>query len=413
MAPPTIAVNMELNQIEAGEFVVGTSLVGGSDVIGDGLSDVSSSGVRCSIRRGRWGALYEDFEAGVISVTLNNEDRSFDPVYASGSYYGELVPGRDIEVQANGITIVSGFVEDYDLEYDVSGRSVTLVRATDALGRMGAIQFDAWTNYATTAPTKLDAICNRAEVSWPSALRDFLGTGTITVPGNTAPAVPLESDAVSWGSNVLNYMRLIARSDFLSFIFASADGKISLRPVFSWASITNSWTPGAAVASFGGANIPYQTILAQYGSETLFSEVTVDTDAIAAQTDTVADVAAWQATYGPSRRLTLSSLLLGGWSSFGATIGAEDVALVLAEDLLAYYDTPTFRITELSVELAALSGANQNTVLSIDIADPVAVSFTPNGVGSAISQTLVVQGIAHEITPDSHVVTFALLDYLA
>jgi hypothetical protein len=97
----------------------------------------------------------------------------------------------------------------------------------------------------------------------------------------------------------------------------------------------------------------------------------------------------------------------------GLLVSAEDVVLGLAEALLAFYETPTFRITEISIELSALSGANQTTVLGIDIADAVSISFTPNGVGSAISQTLAVQGIAHDITPDSHVVTLSVIDYTA
>ena len=417
MSIPTISVNLELNQIVAGEFVVGSSLVGGSDVIGDGLSDVASEGVRCSIRRGRWGALYEDFEAGVISVTFNNEDRLFDPVYASGDYFGELVPGRDVNIQANGITIVTGFVEDFDLEYDVSGRSVTVVRATDALGRMGSIQFNEWTNSANTATAKLDAICNRPEVAWSSALRDFI-EAQVEVGLVLAPS--LQSDAVSWGSNCLSYMKLVAQSAWFSWLFASADGAITLRPLNSYATYgyTSPPYPGTAVAAFGGADLPYQSIRAQYGSESMFAEVSVDFEGGSAQTATVADLAAWQTTYGPPRRLSVPQLLLGtrvfdDGAGGTITVTGADQALQLAEDLLAYYDAPTYRITELSVELAALDSTDQDTVLSIDISNAVDVTFTPNGVGSAVEQTLVVQGIAHEITPESHVVTFALIDYLA
>lgn len=407
MTVPAITVNLELNQIEAGEFVVGTSLVDGTDVIGDGLSEIQSAGVRCSIRRGRWGQLFEDFEAASVSVALNNEDRTFDPSHATGDYYGELLPGRDIEITAAGVTIFTGFVQDYDLEYDVSGRSVTVLKSTDALGRFGALQFDAWTNTANNANGKLINICDRDEVQWSSTLRDFINAEATN--GGELFAVPMVSDSVSWGSNVLNYMLLIAKSDWLSFLFASADGVLTLRPVAQFASLDSGWSPGASVASFGGANIPYQTISAQYGSERLYAEVSIDTDAISAQTSTVADPAAWQLSYGPIRRLSLGSLLVGA-DSLG-TYTAEEWASLFADGLLAFYDAPAFRITEFSVELAALSGANQTTVLGIDIADVISISFTPNNVGSAISQTLVVQGIAHDITPDSHVVTFSVIDY--
>jgi hypothetical protein len=377
-------------------------------VIGDGLSEVSTSAVRCSIRRGRWGQLYDDFEAATVSVTLNNEDREFDPSYASGTYYGELLPGRRLQVKVGAYPLVSGFVNDYDLEYDVSGRSVTVLKGTDALGRLGALEFDAWTSSGTNATAKLSAICDRSEVAWPDPLRDFIGFSRAPVGSNASP-VTLVADNVSWGSNVLAYMQLIARSDYLSWLFAAADGKLTLRPTVQWSAAEDNWTPGAAVASFGGANIPYQSITAQYGSETLYSHVSADTPAIDAQTAVVADLNAWTLDYGPPRRLTVADLLIGG----DVNVSAEDLTLELAEALLALYEAPAFRITEISVELAGLSTANQNIVLGIDIAEAVAISFTPNGITPAISQTVAVQGIAHDITPDSHVVTLSVIDYTA
>lgn len=412
MSVPAVVIDLELNQVESGEFVVGSSLVGGSDVIGDGLSRVESSGVQCSIRRGRWGQLFDDFEAASVSVTFNNEDRRFDPSYADGDFFGELVPGRDIEISAGGIRVFTGFVQDYDLEYDVSGRSVTLVRATDALGRLGAIEFDAWTNTAQYATSKLTAICERSEVLWPGTLRDFIPAEFIIL-GTVTGQVTLAQEAVSWGSNVLNYMRLISKSDWLSWLFASADGVLTLRPVVQFASLDNSWTP-TVVAAFGGSDIPFQTISAQYGSERLYAEVSVDTPYIDAQTATVADPEAWQNTYGPIRRLSIPELLLTGFTSpppLALLFSSEDFVMQLSDDLLAFYEAPAFRITEFSVELAALGTSDQETVLGIDIADAIDIEFTPNGVGDPISQTLVVQGVGHDITPDSHVVTFSVIDY--
>jgi hypothetical protein len=123
----------------------------------------------------------------------------------------------------------------------------------------------------------------------------------------------------------------------------------------------------------------------------------------------VADPAAFQDTYGTLRRLSIPGLLTG---DLGGAKTAASFAEDMATGLLARYDSPAFRIAEFSVELAALDSTDQATVLGIDIAEPVDVEFTPNGVGDPISQTLVVQGIAHEITPESHVVTFSVIDYM-
>jgi hypothetical protein len=382
VSTPTPVVSLETTIPDSTDAIIGTDSIGGAKTIGDGLTAISSSVVRCTIRRGRWGQLYDDFEAASINVVVNNETRAFDPSYASGTYYGNLDPGRRLKVEAGGVTIVSGFVQDYDLEYDVSGRSVVALKATDALGQMAALSFDEWTNSADQASVKLDAICNRTEVNWPSELRDFV---------DALGATSLQADLVSWGSNVLNYMQLIARSDKLSYLFVSAGGVLSLRERRATSS----------VASFGGANIPYQTVQVSYGTETLFSEVSVERAGGTAQTYTDAALAAWVAKYKTQRRLSIPSTLLS----------SDFLALALADELQNIYNTPTFRFTEFSVELAALGTSDQATVLGIDIAQRVTIEFTPNNVGSAISQTLVVQGIAHDITPESHVVTFSVIAY--
>jgi hypothetical protein len=382
VSTPTAVVSLETTIPDSTDAIIGTDSIGGAKTIGDGLTTISSSVVRCTIRRGRWGQLYDDFEAASINVVVNNETRAFDPSYASGTYYGNLDPGRRLKVEAGGVTIVSGFVQDYDLEYDVSGRSVVALKATDGLGQMAALSFDEWTNSADQASVKLDAICNRPEVNWPAELRDFV---------DALGATSLQADLVSWGSNVLNYMQLIARSDKLSYLFVSAGGVLTLRERRATSS----------VASFGGANIPYQTVQVGYGTETLFSEVSVDRAGGTAQTYTDPGLTAWVAKYKTQRRLSIPSTLLS----------SDALALALASDLQQIYSTPTFRFTEFSVQLAALGTSDQATVLGIDIAQRVTIEFTPNNVGSAISQTLVVQGIAHEITPESHVVTFSVIAY--
>lgn len=50
-------------------------------------TDVSDYVRAGSVRIGRSNEL-ADFQAGVLSVDLDNRDRRFDPTYTSGPYYG-------------------------------------------------------------------------------------------------------------------------------------------------------------------------------------------------------------------------------------------------------------------------------------------------------------------------------------
>jgi hypothetical protein len=403
-------VGIDLGIPNAGEFILDTSELDGPDVLGTGFTTVTNLVNRVSIRRGRTGRLIDPIDAGSCSIVLNNENRDFDPAHAAGPYFGAIVPARDVAVSVGGVRIFTGFVEDWDLDYDVSGRSTAAARCTDALGILGQCSFTAWTNTATTGGGKLSNICNRPEIDWPAWLRWF--DDNLFGFDSAVPAVEglLQPDNVSWGSNALNYCQLIARSDLFSLFFANANGVLRYRQyphpfIFAFYIIASGtftpWRPPVVAATFGGSGIPFQSVARRTGSDMLYSSVSVDREGGTAQTRTVADLAAWKATYGRPRRLSIPDTLV-----------ARDVYTdSIARDLLALVDDAVDMISDVVVELAPLSCADQVTVLSIDIGDAVTVTFHPNGVGSPITQTWLVQGITHDISPASHTVSLSLFDY--
>ena len=384
MSLPTITVEAAFGIINPGDFVVGTSLVGGADVITSGFNEITSSAELVTIRRGRWSQVTDVIDAGDMTVQVLNLDRRFDPTYTLSPYYGRVRPGVGIRVRATAPTftaksLMTGQADELGFEYDVSGRSVTIFRGTDALGQLGAAEFDAWTNTATSAPNKLLAICSRSEVAFPTTKTSF-GAGVEA----------LQSDSVSWGSNVLNYMQLIARSE-IGFLWADADNMLIFR---------NRTVPGtvASSATFGAGGIAYQSIAAKYG-EFLFSRVGVDREGGTTQTAQVSNLTTWQAANGSPRTLKLGGLLLA----------SDAQSLALANYLLTQYSTPTWQVSELGVELAPLSNADTDTMLSLDIGSVVTVGFTPNDIAPAITQKCLVQGVQHEIAPGSHRMTLSLI----
>jgi hypothetical protein len=383
MPVPTITVEAAFGLINPGDFVVGTSLVGGIDVITSGYNAITSSAELVTIRRGRFSQVTDVIDAGDMTVQVLNLDRKFDPTYTLSPYYGRVRPGLGIRVRATAPTfdaksLMTGQADELGFEYDVSGRSVTIFRATDALGQLGAAEFDDWTNTAVSVPTKLLAICSRSEVAFPTTKTSF-GAGVET----------LQSDSVS-GSNVLNYMQLIAQSE-IGYLWADADNTLTYR---------NRTVAGtvASSATFGTGGIAYQTIAAKYG-EFLFSRVGVDREGGTKQTAQVSNLATWQAANGSPRTLSLTGLLLD----------SDAQSLALAQYLLNQYSTPTWQVSEVGVELAPLSNADTNTMLSLDIGSIVTVNFTPNDIAPAITQKCLVQGVQHEIVPGSHRMTLSLI----
>ena len=75
--------------------------------------------------------------------------------------------------------------------------------------------------------------------------------------------------------------------------------------------------------------------------------------------------------------------------------------------LLGKYATPVLRFTGLTTELGALTTANQNTALSLDLTSiATVVKNFVTGAPSSSTQVLMVSGISHNITPTSHLVSY-------
>jgi hypothetical protein len=85
---------------------------------------------------------------------------------------------------------------------------------------------------------------------------------------------------------------------------------------------------------------------------------------------------------------------------------AEDFALFLVER----YRNPTVRIRGLQVQVNALTLAQQQAIVDLDLGKVVFVNFTPNGIGEPIFRELVIDGIQHSITPQGHTVEFNLFE---
>lgn len=385
MAQPTTTVEVFFGNSATGDglFQLNSSLLDGADVLGGDLgTDVTADVNSVSFRRGRPSQLFEVIDPATGTVQLNNELRTYDPMYSAGTHYGFIKPGLRAVVTSNGITVFDAKVADWNLDYQVSGRSTAMMELEDALAVLGRQEFDEWTTTASqTGGPRLADVLNRDEVGWSGGARD-LDTGVSV----------LQDDLVTWGSNVLNYCQLVAQSDLGQF-FASRDGLITFRDRHS----NLGSTPSAEFAD-DGTGIAFQSVASTFGAEVYFTRVIVDRENGIAQAATVASAAE-----DGVRSLTITGVLQD----------SDTQALDMAVFLATVYSAGDTRLSMVRVALddRLLSLAQITQVLQLDINSLVQVTFTPNGVGDPIVQSCVVQGIDHDITPDSHWVTLWLSKY--
>jgi len=155
-----------------------------ADWNGDGALDLSFNEadrlLRFTIDRGRdsviggSGSGFAALEPGVLNIELDNSDRRYDPWYTAGSLYGNLKPGRKIQLVAyyglptgegfvvNGSILFTGFITDIR----VSGFAETVtITAEDGAGWLRARKPDIALISSTGVDTAITAIL--ADVDYP------------------------------------------------------------------------------------------------------------------------------------------------------------------------------------------------------------------------------------------------------
>ena len=90
-------------------------------------TDITEYVYSANVSRGR----ADDYSPfiGTAQVVLNNNSRLFDPFYTSGTYYGKLLPRRQIKIEgiSNSVTysVFRGFVDGFPAAWDQAGKFAT------------------------------------------------------------------------------------------------------------------------------------------------------------------------------------------------------------------------------------------------------------------------------------------------
>jgi hypothetical protein len=349
---------------------------------GDLPVDVTDHVASVSISRGKSNEL-DRYTAGNASVVLHNDDRHFDPYYVDGPYYTQILPRKEVAIETNGIRQFSGFIDDWDLQYQLGQKSFASIRCVDGFLQLTATQLNEFTNIEEKSGDRVFRILNRPEVAWPIGKR-FIEEGRRT----------LQADTVPENTNVLQYLQLIESTEVGS-LFISKDGAVVFQDRIVGPPIVDT-----LIFSDGTHTDPqdkvlyvsYSDIQVVYGSENLYNRITVTREGGLPQT---ADSLNSQAIYGV-QTLSLDGLLL--------TSDAE--AAELANYLLGVYDEPDLRISSVEVNLHDKNPQEQGELLSVELQDVYLIAYTPNGIGDPFEQYAFVQGIRETIGIDFHKITY-------
>ena len=348
---------------------------------GDLLVDVTDHVASVSISRGKSDEL-DLYTAGNASITLHNDDRHFDPFYADGPYFTQIVPRKEVAIETNGIRQFTGFIDDWDLQYQLGQKSFATVSAVDGFMKLAATELDEFTNVEEKSGLRVLTVLDRTEVAWPTGRRN-IEEGRRT----------LQADTVPESTNALSYLQLIASSE-TGQIFISKDGSLVFQDRIVAPPLDDIliFSDGTDTTTTDATYVSYSDIQVVYGSENLYNRITVTREGGLPQT---ADSPDSQAVYG-IQALSLDGLLINN----------DDEAAGLAFALLGVYDEPDLRITSVEVNLHDKTTEQQGTLLNVELQDVYKVVFTPNSIGDPFEQYVIVQGIRESIGIDFHKITF-------
>ena len=341
---------------------------------GIAFADLSDIVMSISIKRGRQRQL-DQFNAGTAQVMFNNNSRILDPLNSSSPYYPWILPRSPIIINANGVPIYTGFVQDWNLDYGLANQDRMVAVCVDNFGTLANQILNAFTPSAETSGLRIDAALDRPEINYQGARS--IGTGSST----------LGAYAVSQDTNLLNYLQLVNTSE-QGYLYNSASGTLTFK---GRSSVLNP-VAGANFTS-DGTDLPMMSLVNQFGDELLYNYIVTQSPAGAAQTNSDAtSIALYQ-----SQNYNLLNLLNSTTTEVNG-LGAY---------LLGKYQNPVLRFTGLSTQLAALTSAQWSIILGIDLTSIVSVKKTFNtGTPASETQTLIVSGIDHRITPGSHIISY-------
>jgi len=337
--------------------------------------DVTPDVLVYSISRGKSRQL-DKYQSGKANIQLDNNLRSYDPLYSASPYAGQILPKREIRITSNSIVQYQGVIDDWDLQYQPEGNSIAIIKASDEMSQMANQSLSAVTNTAQFTGERIAAILGNAGMQWPNNRTD-LETGLQS----------LQADVISEGTNALSYLNTIADSEPGDF-YINRQGIATFKDRYESAPAT------PLLFADDGTGIPYQNLAVVYGSELLYNEVSVS-----------------RLNGGTETAVNLKSQEDFGISSFslsGLPLDNDTSADNLATYLVSGYAQPEYRFEAIDINITDLSNAVQTQILNLEVTDFIRLLFTPNNVPPAIDRFAKVIRISQTVTPLSHTVTLGL-----
>ena len=331
-------------------------------------------------RRGRR-KVDDQFSAGVMSFTMNDETGILGPYDTSSPYFDPLndkpglAPMRQIRLSRNGDYLFVGYVTSYTYNFALAGFNTVSVTCSDDFYLLAQTQMAAFNPSPELSGARVSTVLALPEVDY---------TGTTSIATGTVNMGHDSSYNVAAGTNTLQYLNQINEAE-QGRLFMSRDGELTFQNRIGA-------TLGGSVITFAddGTAAKYDEVEVEFDADGVINRAYVE--ALDGKTATDEDLTS-QATYFIQSRSITNSLL--------HQQGEIDA---LAAYLLEGEPGPRF--TALSTHFGLLTDPQRTNAATVDIGDTITVTKDITGL-STLTSELSIEGIEGTINVNTgHRVTY-------
>jgi hypothetical protein len=376
---PSFSYPLILDNVSYGLLDVNTL----GDVPAD-IVDISDMVMKVSTRRGR-NRILANFEAGTATVTLNDPNSDFSPFNASSPYFGKLLPLRKIRIYAitplNGddveVNLFAGYITSYDTGFyqGVDATATVTLQCVDG--------FRLLNNVATgnsPVPGATAGQLSGARVNTLLSFSDFPGSMRAIDTGDST----MQADP-GGNRSLLQAIQTVEQSEFGAFFMArSGKARFLDRTAVSEAADA---TPRFYADNNAPGSYPYTDLDFAYDDQLILNDVTVTK--LGGTPQNVFD------------QFSIDTYFIKSGQRSDILVQTDAEAENQARTLLAARKDANLRIDSMNLTISGDDDEQRVLInLTSDIYTLVIVSKTMPG-GSLVTRELFIQGVQHDITPNS------------
>jgi hypothetical protein len=347
------------------------------------IIDYSAQTTQIAIRRGR-DLMTDTYNTGTATVRILDPNGDFNPQNTSSPIYGFLKPLRKIQISAtySGTTyyLFSGYTSEYRYTYP-TGQEIgyVTIASFDAFKIFNLAAISTVTGEANgqDTGTRLEKILDT--IDWPASLRNIDTGDTICQADPATSRVALAA------------MRTVELSELGAFYIAP-DGVATFK--------SRSTTQQSVLATPTEFNqttgIPYANLKFAFDDKLIINQANMQRIGGTVQSYTDAT--------------SVDAYFLHSTSAQNLLMQTDTEVMNMAATYVASRKDSTIRIDSMTLDLTTPSYAAGVTAgLDLDYFDVVTITnIQPNG--DPITKTLQIQGVSHDITPNTWMSTFTTME---